>query len=166
MPLALAYPFPYSVDKGEQVRLPMISNRSRRRISEQQRQILFRLLDGPEPALDLAVYDLYSRSSTDRKVQTKSIKRALRGLESWQLVRLFMAPHPDADMSFGNYLDEMRARAKRRGVKDGPMLSISYLRMTSATGRIAPSGNRKQATLWAEITDLGREYLQSSQRGW
>jgi hypothetical protein len=68
-----------------------------------------------------------------------------------------MDRHPDADMTFGDYLAPMRALAERRGAT-GPMLSQSYLRETMG-GRIAPSGNRKQATLWTEITDLGREYL-------
>lgn len=136
----------------------MISNRPRRRISEQQLEILTRLLEGSLPAFKLAD-DLYSRSDLlhDAKRRTKSAKRALRGLERWQLVRLSMAPHPDADMTFGDYL-ELERSLKRNRVPTNS--SIFHLR-EACDGRIAPSGNRKQATLWAEVTDLGREYLRT-----
>jgi hypothetical protein len=133
----------------------MISNRPRRRISPEQVSLLQQLRDGqPHMAADLGG-DSYRNSDINRRQRVASVKRALRQLEHWAMVRTFHAPHREADKTWGDYLDETRGRWQRRGMPDR-WLTIAAMRQQ---GRIAPSGNRRQPALWAEITDAGRAVL-------
>ena len=85
-------------------------------------------------------------------------KRAIARLEHWGLMRSFMAPHEDADMGWGDYLAEARARARLQGWKDS-MLAIAVVRQLNSLGGIAPRGNRKVPVVWVEITEAGVAFL-------
>ena len=83
-----------------------------------------------------------------------SVKRALRHLERWSLVRIFYEPRPDSDMTLPHYIAIARASRRWHGKPPG----IFQMREQMG-GRIAPFSNRKQPVLWAQITDAGQDYL-------
>ena len=85
-------------------------------------------------------------------------KGAIARLEHWGLVRSFKAAHEDADMGWGDYLDDARARARRQGWKDS-MLTIAFVRQLNSLDGIAPRGNRKVPVVWVEITEAGVAFL-------
>ena len=130
----------------------MISNQPRRRFSVQQVGLLHTLQDG-KPQMAIYLGDHVYRDS-NRKQQQVSVKRALRHLERWSLVRIFYEPRPDSDMTLPDYIAIARTSRRWHGKPPG----IFQMREQMG-GRIAPFSNRKQPVLWAQITDAGQDYL-------
>jgi hypothetical protein len=138
----------------------MASNITRRRISDSQHIMLSTLADGK--AHMVSGIDAYY-AGDDRKQQAKMQKRAMRRLEHWGLVRVFLAPHPEADKTWIEYQDEENEFWLNRGAPHYTgNVSVVVMRDMAINGRIAPSGNRKQPVLWAEITPAGVALLTSS----
>jgi hypothetical protein len=156
-------------------------NLRRRRISKQQLGMLHKLVDGgPRTAVALrsGMSHEYAMTTTHRpwpnssessrrmnqrglrngyddpKTATKAAKRGLERLKAWGLVRLFKAPHPEADKTRKDYWAAEIERQERLGFK-GWALTGPAIRARSASS-IVPSGNRRVPVLWAEITEAGR----------
>ena len=83
------------------------------------------------------------------KVATASCKRALRALERWNLVELYMGNHPDAG---SDLWEEVRERLKGEGHKDP---SPADIRDRVGDRR----GNRHQKVMWARIRPEGLDML-------
>jgi hypothetical protein len=138
----------------------MASNITRRRISDSQHIMLSTLADGKAHMVS-GIDACYAED--DRKQQAKMQKRAMRRLEHWGLVRVFLAPHPEADKNWTEYRDEENEFWLNRGAPHyNGNVSVVVMRDMAINGRIAPSGNRKQPVLWAEITPAGVALLTSS----
>jgi hypothetical protein len=153
----------------------MATNRTRRRISDSQMGLLHMLNDGKGARMIKYLCDIWYRGNIDDpKQQVRAIKRALKRLEYWGLVRTFYAPHDEAHKSWGDFADEAEANLRRRrweSHQGGLVRGLSYnamrvlyseLGVAGGNGRgnrIAPAGNRKEPALWVEITDAGRSLL-------
>ena len=75
------------------------------------------------------------------KVATASCKRALRALERWGLVELYMDNHPDAGLDLWEWA---RERLKRGGNKDPSPADVKAIIGDRR-------GNRSKKVLWAKI---------------
>ena len=86
-----------------------------------------------------------------RKVATASCKRALRALERWNLVELYMDDHPDAGQDLW---ERARDCLKVAGVRDP--------RPADVKGLVGDRrGNRHQKVMWARIKPEGLALLPS-----
>ena len=139
----------------------MPSNQRRKRISEAQKRMLGALVTGDSPAFCLNEYyaapDPFNWTTgkvtmTDgqsRKVATASCKRALRALERWNLVELYMGDHPDAG---SDLWEGARERLKKGGNREPRPADIR-----SRVGDMR--GNRRQKVMWARIRPEGLDML-------
>ena len=139
----------------------MPSNQTRKRISEAQKQILEDLATGASPAFSLKHHyaapdpvnwttgKVTMTDGQSRKVATASCKRALRALERWNLVELYMGDHPDAG---SDLWEGARERLKKGGNRDP--------RPADIRDRVGDMrGNRRQKVMWARIKPEGLAML-------
>jgi len=137
------------------------SNQTRKRISEAQKRMLEALVTGECPAFHFKEYyaapdpvnwttgKVTMTDGQASKVATASCKRALRALERWNLVELYMGDHPDAG---SDLWEGARERLKKGGNRDP--------RPADIRDRVGDMrGNRSQKVMWARIKPEGLAML-------